>query len=677
MGSQQGVKDLMEKSEDLYFFAEDSRSSAAIIVVNMGEERPVNRENLAKAISWLSDKETAVLGIDVLLFKEPDADKEVAAALKSMKHVVIPDGAAFKNKWPSLEGVTEASALFPPEGDFPAGTIIRKDYLVRKEEGGRSCSFALALALQAKGIALDQVRLRTDNLQAGSGISIPIEWNRQEEAPLMRINYYRHGFPEIAWQELPGKPRELFRGAVVLIGSHQPQDLFATPLGPRTPGVHIHAHAVNTILTGRFVRRLHWAGDLLIMAVFCLVPALIAVFTRKPMVMVLSFLLLPVLYTLAALELFTRTGIQLRLFDPFAPSGLSFILAIAYRTFSRESEKDAGPAARSAAGAQAGPSEDLIITVSREIESVPLAAGETRRMPKDESAPVQQGYVLVPDFKKDAVIGKYRVLECLGTGGMGQVFLVDHLGLNVKRVIKVIRPDLLANPSVRERFHQEAEAAARLSHPSIIIIHDFGEISGVPYIEMEYFESHSLRYELKSHTPFPPERLVNLLDQIAGGLTCAHNAEPRPMIHRDLKPENILLSEKEHDKLKIIDFGLVKVLQEGVDKSASSSSPIGTPYYMAPEQIKMEHVGPGTDIYSLGIMLFEMATGKRPFDAGSCLEVLSEQLTKAIPSVHALNPSYPPEFDDVLEKAAEKDISRRFASVREFLDEVKKALSHY
>jgi len=165
------------------------------------------------------------------------------------------------------------------------------------------------------------------------------------------------------------------------------------------------------------------------------------------------------------------------------------------------------------------------------------------------------------------------------------------------------------------------------------------------------------------------------MEKITAGLKRAHSAKPSPMIHSDLKPENILISKEDKSRVKIIDFGLVKVLQEGRSQEQSSSGTMGTPYYMAPEQFEYEEVGVGTDIYSLGVILFEMITSRRPFEKGNVFEIMDAHLNTPVPSAFALNSSFPSEIDDVIKKTMEKKIENRFTNVDEFFNRLAEVLS--
>jgi serine/threonine-protein kinase len=288
-----------------------------------------------------------------------------------------------------------------------------------------------------------------------------------------------------------------------------------------------------------------------------------------------------------------------------------------------------------------------------------------------EQAPSRS--ISLSDFKNGEVIGKYKILDKIGSGGMGEVFLVQHLNLNVRRAIKVIKPEILTKTGMRERFRHEAEAVARLNNPHIITVHDYEEINGIPCIEMEYFESRSLRSEMKRGVPLKAQRVLQIVDNITCGLEAAHKASPVPMIHRDLKPENVLISLNDMTLLKIIDFGLVKVMSGDLELT-STSVPMGTPYYMAPEQINAGKTGPATDIYALGVILFEMVTGKKPFEKDSYIEILNQHLKSTVPSAHALNTSYPESIDAVISRAMEKDPLNRFSDAREFYRELSQVL---
>ncbi|OVE79256.1 hypothetical protein BVY01_02995, partial [bacterium I07] len=202
-------------------------------------------------------------------------------------------------------------------------------------------------------------------------------------------------------------------------------------------------------------------------------------------------------------------------------------------------------------------------------------------------------------------ISHYNILSKLGEGGMGEVYLAEDTKLKRKVALKFLPPHLTKDKEATERFKREAQAAAALNHPNIVTIHEIGEYEGQIYIAMEHVDGHSLREEIEKG-PVEVEKVVNITKQICEGLDKAHKAD---IVHRDIKPENILIDND--GRVRILDFGLARM--KGVSKLTKESSTLGTVNYMSPEQVRGKEVDQRTDIWSLGVVLFEMLTGEVPF----------------------------------------------------------------
>src|SRR3970040_914114 len=206
----------------------------------------------------------------------------------------------------------------------------------------------------------------------------------------------------------------------------------------------------------------------------------------------------------------------------------------------------------------------------------------------------------------DQIISHYKIISQLGQGGMGVLYLAEDLELNRKAVLKFLPPDMMNDPDINLRFKREAQSAGSLSHQNIVTIYDVGVHENKTFIAMEYVEGKTLRELIKSDK-LTIDRITDISVQICEGLNEAHS---KGITHRDIKPENILIDEK--GKVKIVDFGLAKIknVRRGITKQDSS---VGTLKYMSPEQIRNQSVDHRTDIWSFGVMLYEMITGKHPF----------------------------------------------------------------
>ncbi len=264
-------------------------------------------------------------------------------------------------------------------------------------------------------------------------------------------------------------------------------------------------------------------------------------------------------------------------------------------------------------------------------------------------------------------IGPYQITEPLGVGGMGEVYKAYHTGLEVFRSIKFIRHELSLASDFRARFQNEARSVARLRHPNIVQVHDFGEYDGRFYMVMEYVDGQSLKAVIANHEPMAIDAAVALVKEIAGALDHAHQ---RGLIHRDIKPDNIMLDA--HHRAVLMDFGIARLIIGDGNLTATGMG-IGTPTYMAPEQLKALKVGPYTDVYSLSIVLFELLTGRAPFQADTPLAVLLKSLNDPMPAPRTLNPKISDELEAVILKGTAREAHQRYQTAAEFmhaLDEV-------
>ncbi|MGH9382889.1 MAG: protein kinase domain-containing protein [Vicinamibacterales bacterium] len=271
-------------------------------------------------------------------------------------------------------------------------------------------------------------------------------------------------------------------------------------------------------------------------------------------------------------------------------------------------------------------------------------------------------------------IGHYRVIERLGEGGMGEVFLVEDLKLQRRAALKLISPNLTRDETRRQRFLQEARLAASIDHPHIAAVHDIGEVDDRTYIAMEYVEGRSLREALREG-PLKLRRTLDLAIQAGDALAKVHQ---HGVIHRDLKPENLLIT---HDGyLKIIDFGLAKLIdplaKSGLGDAATIADAhvrtadgvvLGTLGYMSPEQVRGDAVDARSDVFSFGAVLYEMVTGKSPFKKGSGAETISAILSEAPPAPKVDDEAVASELQRVLRKCLAKDPDARYQGVRDLV----------
>ena len=268
--------------------------------------------------------------------------------------------------------------------------------------------------------------------------------------------------------------------------------------------------------------------------------------------------------------------------------------------------------------------------------------------------------------------GKYRLERELGRGGMGSVWLAQHLTLRSPVAIKLIDPGIATNPEALARFLREAQAAASLRSPHVVQILDHGVDEGVPFIVMELLEGESLAARIERSRQLTPSDTARILTQVGRAIARAHEAG---IVHRDLKPDNIYLVRNDEDEIaKVLDFGVAKATSHGMGAASGATrtgSVLGTPYYMSPEQAEgSKMVDHRSDLWSLGVIAWECLLGTRPFDSETLGGLLLDICARPIP-VPSTRGHVPPGFDAWFARACSRDVNYRFGSAKELAQELR------
>jgi beta-lactam-binding protein with PASTA domain len=261
---------------------------------------------------------------------------------------------------------------------------------------------------------------------------------------------------------------------------------------------------------------------------------------------------------------------------------------------------------------------------------------------------------------RDTIVdGRYRVLSRLGSGGMAEVWSAEDSQLGRRVALKLLASRFAADPGFRERFRREAAAAAAMQHPNIVSIYDRGEWDGTSYIAMECVEGPTLKQLIQQRGPAGPGAATDIAIEILQALRYAHK---RGIVHRDIKPQNVLIDEE--GRAKVADFGIAHA---GVSDMTDEGAMLGTVQYVSPEQAQGRPVSPRSDLYSVGVVLYELLTGQVPFDGEAPVSIALKQVSEPPVPPAQLEPSIPPALEAVVMRALEKDPDHRFQDAAEFI----------
>jgi serine/threonine-protein kinase len=277
---------------------------------------------------------------------------------------------------------------------------------------------------------------------------------------------------------------------------------------------------------------------------------------------------------------------------------------------------------------------------------------------------VEQGTPIKLDIgtlkKGDMIEGRYKFMEKIGKGAFGTVLLMEDTVVDDRLILKFLNPNVSEDEEMMKRFVHELRYSRKITHQNVIRIYDFLHIQGNYAISMEYFPSHTLGSEVVNEKPLDLKRAMQFGIDICTGMTVAHQ---QGIVHRDLKPANVLINQE--GLLKIVDFGVAAAQREGDTQLTKTGYVIGSPKYMAPEQILGKKVDERADIYALGVMLYEMTTGVPPYSRGDHMSVMYQHVQGKARAPQEANPNLPPGLSDLVVRAMAVDKTKRFQTMEE------------
>ncbi len=305
-----------------------------------------------------------------------------------------------------------------------------------------------------------------------------------------------------------------------------------------------------------------------------------------------------------------------------------------------------------------------------EIESLLLSLDEAKSFLEEPPLMLSSEREVAWLFQNGEMVSHYRIVESIGVGGMGQIYLAEDQKLHRQVALKVLPSKVLEDSDRLRRFKREALAVSALNHPNILTIFEFDDVNGVPLLASEYVSGATLRERL-ANGPLTHDVATNIALQVASALQTAHDAG---VIHRDIKPENIMIRGDGY--VKVLDFGLAKLTGDMRSRETDSAHTqafslpgmiMGTATYMSPEQARSRSVDPRTDIFSFGIVLYEMLTGKTPFSGQTTTDIIAEIIQKEPTHANVHNPTVPHELNRITMMCLEKDRSTRYQTAADVL----------
>ena len=316
--------------------------------------------------------------------------------------------------------------------------------------------------------------------------------------------------------------------------------------------------------------------------------------------------------------------------------------------------------------------EDLekLLQEAKEQSAVAQADSDGEIVPATASAPTASPILDISKLEPgDVIEGRYRYIEKIGKGAFGTVLLMEDEVVDERLILKFLNPNVSSDEEMMKRFVHELRYSRKITHRNVIRIYDFLNLQGCYAISMEYFPSHTLSGEIPDNKPMPLEKVLRYSRDMATGMTVAHQAG---VIHRDLKPANVLVNDE--GLLKIVDFGVAAAASSGDTQLTKTGYVIGSPKYMAPEQILGKKVDESADVYSIGVIMYEMATGVPPYSRGDHMSVMYQHVQGKAKHCQEINPKIPDELAEIIVKAMSVDKTKRYQTMEELteaLDTVK------
>ncbi|OGS20680.1 MAG: hypothetical protein A2252_04720 [Elusimicrobia bacterium RIFOXYA2_FULL_39_19] len=605
--------------------------------------------------------------------------------------------------------------------------VIRRMSPVIKCNNKYYPSFALQLVSLYLGLNLDKVNLNPGKELSFGNAKIPLSSNNSMlidfSGPTQTYQY--NSVYDVLAEKIPP---EVFKDKIILVGYMATglTDLNVVPVGQNFPSTEIIANSIQNILEQKFIMQPSWSFTvelvtLIICALFItiLLPKMKAKWGAIFTAILLIVVLVPSVY------LFIYNGLWIKIFYPMFLLLFGYIVITSKRFLLTEKRKELVEAESIETNKMLGlsfqgqgmldlafekfrkcPVDDAVkdllynlgldferkrqfnkaVSVYEHIKTADQKFKDIEERIKTLKAASEGMVVNAPGGKRskggDTVImeglanqvptlGRYEIIKELGHGAMGTVYLGKDPKINRMVAIKTVRfdDDIPENEmkAVKERFFREAESAGNLSHPNIIRIFDAGEDYDVSYIAMELLEGEDLKNYCEKVNLFPIKEVVNILTRVADGLDYAHKLG---VVHRDIKPANIMLLKD--GSVRITDFGIARVM---ASSKTQTGTVLGTPSYMSPEQVAGKKVDGRADLFSFGVMLFEMLSGEKPFNGDSIATLIYQIANEKHPDIKSIRPEIPDCLVTVIDKALQKDPNNRYQNGKEIVDDLTACMS--